>query len=181
MFVYGEIMAQKKKSKSVALVPAEIIESKILLIRGKKIMLDPDLAQLYGAETRVLIQAVKRKISRFPEEFMFQLTKKEHESLRSQSVISKKGRGGRRYPPYAFTQEGVAMLSSVLNSERAIHVNVQIMKTFIKLREMLSSHDQLRKKIESMEKKYDAQFKAVFAVIKELLEPPEKPIKKIGF
>ena len=161
-------------------VPESTIERKIYLIRSKRVMLDVDLAALYGVETRALIQAIKRNISRFPEDFMYQLNKEEGELLRSQFVTSK-GRGGRRYLPYVFTEQGVAMLSSVLNSERAIQVNIQIMRAFTKLREMLSSNAELRKKIEEMEKKYDQQFKVVFDAIKKLLEPPEGPKKKIGF
>ena len=161
-------------------VPVERITSKIYLIRGMKVMLDRDLAELYGVETRTLVQSVKRNIERFPSDFMFQLSKDEFDSLRSQIVISK-GKGGRRYPPYAFTEQGVAMLSSVLNSKRAIQVNVQIMRAFSKLREMLSTHEDLKKKIEAMEKRYDQQFQIVFEAIKQLLETEAKPRKKIGF
>lgn len=166
---------------STALISAEKIESKIYLIRGKKIMLDSTLAELYGVETKVLLQAVKRNKDRFPEDFMFQLDKKEYEVLRSQFVTSNKGRGGRRFKPYAFTEQGVAMLSSVLNSKKAIQVNIQIMRTFTKLREMIESNKDLRKKIEEMENKYDSQFKAVFEAIKNLIEPKFKPKRKIGF
>jgi len=142
-------------------------------------MLDKDLAQLYGVETRVLNQAVKRNIARFPQDFMFQLTKQEAESLVSQSVIpSIKSLGG--YLPYAFTEQGVAMLSSVLNSERAIHVNIQIMRAFVQFKRMLSTNRDLRRKIEAMEKKYDRQFAIVFEAIKRLLEPA-KPTRAIGF
>ncbi|MFH1860793.1 MAG: ORF6N domain-containing protein [bacterium] len=161
------------------LIPIEGIEAKILLIRGQKVMLDRDLAELYGVETRVLIQAVKRNIERFPEDFMFQLTKEEFEILISHFVIS--SWGGTRKLPYAFTEQGVAMLSSVLNSERAILVNIQIMRTFTKLRTILASHEDLRKKIEAMENKYDTQFKVVFDAIKSLMSPLTKEQKKIGF
>ena len=161
-------------------LPVERITSKIYLIRGQKVMLDEDLAGLYGVETRTLVQAVKRNKGRFPADFMFQLSKNEFDSLRSQIVISK-GKGGRRYPPYAFTEQGVAMLSSVLNSRRAIQVNIQIMRAFSKLREMLSTHEDLKRKIEAMEKKYDQQFQIVFEAIKQLLETESKPRKKIGF
>lgn len=157
------------------------IESKIFFIRGQKVMLDKDLAELYGVETRILNQAVKRNIHRFPDDFMFELTLEEHTSLRSQIVISKKGKGGRRYMPFAFTEQGVAMLSSVLNSERAIFVNIQIMRTFIKLRELFVTHKDLQRKIEEMEKKYDQQFKVVFDAIKALLTVPKSKTKKIGF
>ena len=168
-----------KKTKTL-LVPEETIEGKILLIRHKKVMLDTDLALLYEVEIRALNQAVKRNIERFPGDFMFQLTKGEYESLRSQFVTLRRGQH-RKYLPYAFTEQGVAMLSSVLNSKRAIQVNIQIMRTFIKLREMLLTHKELKQKIEAMERKYDYQFKIVFDAIKKLLEPPEKPKGKIGF
>jgi len=142
-------------------------------------MLDSDLAVLYEVPTKVLVQAVKRNISRFPADFMYQLTKRELDSLRSQFVTSK--RGGRRYPPYVFTQEGVAMLSSVLNSERAILVNIQIMRAFTQLRRMLLTNKDLKRKIEEMEKKYDQQFRVVFDTIRALITPPETKRKKIGF
>jgi hypothetical protein len=164
------------------LVPVEIIEKKILLIRGEKVMLDSDLAGLYEVSVKVLNQAVKRNIGRFPEDFMFQLTKKENESLRSQFVTLKKGRGEhRKYLPYAFTEQGVAMLSSVLNSERAVKVNIEIMRAFVKLRQLLSSNTELARKLEALEKKYDAQFKIVFDAIRELMTPPVKHKRKIGF
>src|SRR3990172_6171207 len=134
-----------------AIVPIELIESKIYLIRGHKVMLDSDLAELYGVETRALVQAVKRNIGRFPLDFMFQLNNQEVISLRSQIVISKTGRGGRRYLPYVFTEQGVAMLSSVLNSDRAIEVNIQIMRAFLKLREMIASHKDLAKRLDELE------------------------------
>jgi hypothetical protein len=144
-------------------------------------MLDKDLAVLYGVQTRTLNQAVKRNVQRFPEDFMFHLTREEAEKLlRSQFVTLKRGRHY-KYLPYAFTENGVAMLSSILNSEGAIEVNIQIMRTFTRLREMLLSHKDLQRKIEEMEKKYDYQFKVVFDAIKQLLEPSEKPKKRIGF
>ena len=163
-------------------LPVEIIEKKILLIRSEKVMLDRDLAELYGVKVRVLNQAVKRNIARFPEDFMFQLSKEEDDSLRSQFVILKKGRGEhRKYLPYAFTEQGVAMLSSVLNSERAVEVNIQIMRTFVKLRELIATHKDLARKLNDMEKKYDAQFKVVFDAIRQLMIPPETKKRKIGF
>ncbi len=158
----------------------EIIENKIFLIRGKKVVLDRNLAQLYGVETKVINQAVKRNIERFPNDFMFQLTVKEASSLRSHFVTLKRGQH-LKYLPYAFTEYGILMLSSVLNSPRAIQVNIQIMRTFTKLREMLSTHVELKQKIENLEKKYDYQFKIVFETIKKLLEPPDKPKNPIGF
>ena len=163
-----------------SLVPVERIEGKILLIRGQKVILDKDLAELYEVPTRRLNEQVKRNLKRFPEDFMFQLTKEEADSLRSQIATLKESSQHFRYLPYVFTEQGVAMLSSVLNSERAILVNVQIMRTFTKLRQMLASNDDLRRKIEAMEKKYDTQFKVVFDAIKFLIAPPAKEIK-IGF
>lgn len=146
-------------------------------------MLSPDLAALYGVEPRALVQAVKRNPARFPEDFMFQLSAEEWEGLRSQTVISK-GRGGVRTAPYAFTEMGVAMLSSVLHSERAIAVNIQIMRTFVKIRRMLTEHAELSRKLSALERKYDAQFRTVFDAIRELMEPPpptEKAKRRIGF
>ncbi len=144
-------------------------------------MLDADLAELYGVETRVLLQAVSRNQKRFPKDFMFQLSKEEYELLRSQIVISKKGRGGRRYLPYVFTEQGVAMLSSVLRSEEAVQVNIEIMRAFVRLRELVATHKDLARKLEALEKKYDAQFKIVFDAIRELMAPPEPRKRKIGF
>jgi len=165
-----------------SLIPVETIEKKILLIRDAKVMLDSDLAMLYGVETREIVQAVKRNIGRFPDDFMFQLAVEEFELLKSQSVISKPvGRGGRRYIPYAFTEQGVAMLSSVLNSEKAIKVNIEIMRSFVRLRQMLSSNAELARKLAALEKKYDIQFKAVFDAIRQLMAPPVKPGRRIGF
>jgi hypothetical protein len=145
-------------------------------------MFDSDLAMLYGVETREIVQAVKRNIGRFPHDFMFQLTVEEFELLKSQSVISKPvGRGGRRFIPYAFTEQGVAMLSSVLKSDRAIKVNIEIMRSFVSLRRMLSSNAELSRKVAALEKKYDLQFKAVFDAIRQLMAPPIKPKRRIGF
>lgn len=162
-------------------VQQELVEKKIYFVRGQRVMLDSDLAELYEVETRALIQAVKRNIDRFPGDFMFQLKNQEVVSLRSQSVTSKSQRGGRRYLPYVFTEQGVAMLSSVLKSERAIKVNIAIMRAFVKLREMLASNAALARKIRSMEKKYDKQFKVVFEAIYKLMEPPKRERRKIGF
>jgi hypothetical protein len=165
---------------SHALITAEKVESRIYFIRGKKVMIDTGLAKLYQVQTKVLNQSVKRNIKRFPEDFMFQLTKEEKEEvvticdhlskLRFSPVL-----------PYVFTEQGIAMLSSVLNSERAIQVNIQIMRTFTKLREMLENNKDLKRKIEDMEKKYDTQFQIVFEAIKKLIEPESKPKRKIGF
>ncbi len=174
---------QSKKSaggKQTAIAAARNIEKQILLIRGEKIMLDFDLAALYEVQTKVLIQAVKRNLDRFPDDFMFQLTKQELINLRSQFVTS--SWGGRRYPPYAFTEQGVAMLSSVLRSNRAVQVNIEIMRAFVKLRQMLASHADLAKKFEDLERKYDKQFKVVFEAIRQLMIPPEPRQKsQIGF
>lgn len=167
-------------SKTNPALPEEVVQNKIFIIRNKKVMLDRDLAALYGVETRTLNQAVKRHLERFPEDFMFQLTLEETNFSRSHFVTLKRGQNI-KYLPYAFTEHGILMLSSVLNSRRAIQVNIQIMRTFAKLRELMASHTELRNKIEEMEKKYDYQFRAVFDAIKHLLEPPEKQKKPIGF
>ena len=164
-----------------AIVPIEMIERKIYLIRGQKVMLDSDLAELYGVSTKVLIQAVKRNIKRFPSDFMFQLKNQEVINLRSQIVTSSLEHGGRRYLPYVFTEQGVAMLSSVLNSERAVEVNILIIRAFVKLREMIASNKELAKRLDELEKKYDAQFKVVFDTIRQLMAPPETKKRKIGF
>jgi hypothetical protein len=165
-----------------SLIPVDRIEKAILLIRGQKVMLDADLAELYGVETRVLVQAVKRNLERFPEDFMFQLNKDDVDFLRSQIVTLKKGRGQHsKYLPYAFTEQGVAMLSSVLRSRRAIQVNIEIMRAFIRLRQMLASHVELARKLDALEKKYDAQFKQVFEAIRQLMAPPEPKRRPIGF
>lgn len=142
---------------------------------------DRDLAELYGVETRTLVQAVRRNSDRFPPDFMFQLTKEEFDHLRSQFVISSVSWGGRRYPPYAFTDQDVAMLSSVLRSERAVQVNIEIMRAFVRLRQMLTSDAELARKLEALEEKYDAQFKVVFDAIRELMAPPAPKRRRIGF
>ena len=163
------------------LIPEERIEKRILLLRGHKVMLDSTLAGLYGVKTKVLIQAVKRNLERFPIDFMFQLENQEVTNLRSQIVTSSLW-GGRRYHPFAFTEHCVAMLSSVLHSPQAIQVNIQIMRTFGRLREIIVSHKELAKKLEVLEKKYDHQFKLVFDAIRELMAPPPLPPKRrIGF
>jgi hypothetical protein len=163
-------------------VPIERIERAILVLRGHKVMLDADLATLYEVETRALVQAVKRNIERFPEDFMFQLDAEEVQALRSQSVISNApGRGGRRYAPYAFTEQGVAMLSTVLNSPRAIAVNIEIMRAFVRLRLLLASNKELARRLDQLEAKTDAKFKAVFEAIRQLMIPPEPKRRPIGF
>src|SRR4030043_300633 len=171
-----------KMSKGKSLIPVECIERSILLIRGHKVILDADLAALYNVETKQLIRAVKRNLPRFPDDFMFQLNKEESENLRFHFGTSSQW-GGRRYPPYAFTEQGVAMLSSVLRSKRAVQVNIEIMRTFVRLRRILASHAGLARKLDALEKKYDAQFKIVFDAIRQLMASPEpEPSKKrIGF
>jgi len=164
------------------IIAAGIIERKIYLIRSQKVMLDRDLAELYAVETFNLNKAVKRNIDRFPPDFMFQITKDEAECLIFQLGISKNsGRGGRRYLPYAFTEQGIAMLSTVLKSKRAVHVNITIMRAFVKLREIIAAHKDLAKKLEELEKKYDSQFRVVFDAIRALVAEPEPKEKKIGF
>ena len=168
---------KKSKTKTTSLIPDERIINRIFFIRGKKVMIDRDLAELYAVETLTLNQAVRRNAKRFPEDFMFELTKQEMEIWKSQIVISNREKMGLRKPPLVFTEQGVAMLSSVLKSERAIQVNIQIIRTFTHLREILSTHKDLREKIEKMERKYDHRFKIVFDAIRRLLEAKrtEKP------
>ncbi len=173
-----------------------VIQSRILALREQRVMLDADLAQLYGVETRVLVQAVKRNLARFPEDFMFQLSAEEWEVLRSQSVISNaEGRGGRRTAPYAFTEQGVAMLSTVLSSPRAIAVNIEIMRTFVRVRALAATHGDLAKRLAELEDKTEAlamnhdtfsrntrnQLKQVFDALRELMTPPDPPKRPIGF
>ena len=167
-------MPRKKSSLSeiqLAVLP-ERISQKIYLIRGQKVMTDSELAELYDVSTKRLNEQVKRNIGRFPSDFMFQLTFEEAENLRSQFATSSLTYGGRRYLPYVFTEQGVAMLSSVLKSERAVEVNIAIMRTFVKMRELMATHADLARKIEAMEKKYDEQFQEVFKIIKQMLIPP---------
>jgi hypothetical protein len=164
-----------------AIVPPALISQKIFFVRGTRVMLDAGLARLYGVATKNLNKAVKRNTSRFPSDFVFQLSPKELHSLGFQAGTSKPGRGGRRYVPYAFTEQGVAMLSSVLRSSRAVQVNVAIMRTFVRLREMLTTHEELRRKIDAMEKRYDARFQTVFETIRQMLETPIPAKKPIGF
>ena len=162
-------------------LPVERILKSILVLRREKVLLDADLARLYGVETKALLQAVRRNIERFPEDFMFQLSREEWLDLKSQIVTSSSW-GGRRTAPYAFTEQGVAMLSSVLRSGRALQVNIEIMRAFVQLKRMLATHADLARKIESLEKKYDSQFRAVFDAIRELMAPQENPKKQpIGF
>lgn len=163
-----------------AVVLVDRIAGAILLLRGEKVMLDADLATLYGVETKALVRAVKRNLGRFPEDFMFQLTKAEFDNLRYQSGTSSSW-GGRRFPPYAFTEHGVTMLSSVLQSERAVQVNIEVVRTFVRLRRILATHESLARKLATLEKKYDAQFRMVFDAIRELMAPPPANKRRIGF
>jgi ORF6N domain len=171
------------------------IASRILALRSQRVMLDADLAELYGVETRVLIQAIKRNAVRFPVDFMFQLDTEEYAALRSQFVISNVGRGGRRYAPYAFTEQGVAMLSSVLNSERAVVINIEIMRTFVRVRTLASTHQDLAKQLTELQDKTESlamshetfsrntkvQLREVFETLRELMTPPASPKRPIGF
>jgi len=159
---------------------AEAIAGRIVMLRGERVLLDADLAELYGVETKLLNRAVKRNRDRFPDDFMFQLTGEEAGNLRYQNGTS--SWGGRRYLPQAFTEQGVAMLSSVLHSKRAVMVNIEIMRAFVRLRRILATHADLARKLAALESKYDAQFKSVFDAIRELMAPPEPPKKRrIGF
>ncbi|OLB06250.1 MAG: DNA-binding protein [Candidatus Rokuibacteriota bacterium] len=164
-----------------SIVVAQRIERAILLVGGQKVMLDADLAALYRVPTKVLVQAVKRNLARFPNDFMFRLTVEEAVRLRSQIVTSNVGRGGRRYSPYAFTEHGVAMLSSVLRSSRAIQANIAIMRAFVRQRGLLASNEALARKLDALEKKYDAQFKVVFDAIRQLMSPQAAGQRTIGF
>lgn len=177
-------------TNEVGIAPPAGIQRKILDVRGQRVILDADLAELYGVETRVLNQAVRRNINRFPSDFMFQLTGEEFGALRntdgpsdlkSRFVTSRQSHGGRRKLPLAFTEQGVAMLSSVLRSERAVRVNIEIMRAFVRLREMLATHKDLARKLDALERKYDAQFKVVFDAIRQLMAPPPTKRRPIGF
>jgi hypothetical protein len=175
--------------QSLTILPPERIENRIFFIRGRKVMFDRDLAELYGVDTKVLKQQVRRNRDRFPEDFMFELNVKEFENWRSQIVTSKGDIKGLRYRPYVFTESGVAMLSTVLKSKKAIHMNIQIMRAFTRLRELVASNKELRVKLEEMERRvekrlgvHDAQLKSIFDAIQKLLTPPDEPKKnRIGF
>lgn len=164
----------------MSLVPVERIERAILSIRGEKVMLDNDLADLYGVETKRLNEQVRRNLNRFPPDFMFQLTLQEWEALRSQFATLKRGEH-RKYLPFAFTEHGALMLANVLNSERAAQTSVQVVRAFVRLRQMLASNAELARKLAALEKKYDAQFKIVFDAIRQLMSPPARPKREIGF
>jgi hypothetical protein len=168
--------------KTKSLVPTEVIVTKIVFLRGEKVLLDRDLADLYGVETKQLKRAVRRKIKRFPEDFMFELSKEEWENLRCHFGTS--SWGGTRYAPMAFTEQGVAMLSSVLNSDRAIEVNIAIMRAFVQLRKMIASNEELARKLKELEKrleKHGEDIGLIFEAIHQLMSPPDKPTKKIVF
>jgi hypothetical protein len=170
-------------NRETSLIPVEQVERAILLLRGQKIILDTDLARFYGVETKVLKRAVRRNLDRFPEDFMFELAPEEHESLRCQFGTLKRGQHS-KYLPYVFTQEGVAMLSSVLRSPRAVQVNVAIMRAFVRLRETLSPHKELAHKLAELEHKIEGQdenIRTLFEAIRQLMAPPEPPRKEIGF
>lgn len=167
-----------KKLSETSVIPVERIARSIYLIRGEKVMLDSDLAAMYGVQTKVLNQAVTRNVARFPKDFMFQLTKEEDSALRSQFVTLKSGRGQhRKYRPRVFTEMGVSMLSSVLSSERAIHINIAIMRTFVRMREVLTTHKDLARKVE----KHDKEIAALYEYLQELLKPPKSSTRKIGY
>jgi hypothetical protein len=165
---------------SALAIPPERVERRILVVRGHNVMLDADLAELYGVTTKRLNEQVKRNLGRFPHGFMFRLTKEEAQNLRSQFATSSSW-GGRRYRPLAFTEHGAVMLASVLNSETAVQASIQVVRAFVRLRQILASHAELAHKLEALEKKYDAQFKAVFDAIRELMRPVSRPSRQIGF
>ncbi|HUW19515.1 MAG TPA: ORF6N domain-containing protein [Sedimentisphaerales bacterium] len=171
--------------ETVSIIPVARVKSRILLIRGQKVILDSELAELYGVETRVLNQAAKRNIDRFPSDFMFQLSKREYENLKSQFVTSSSDWGGRRKAPYAFTEHGAIMAASVLNSERAIQASIYVVRAFVKLRQMLATHKELAKKLTELERKlqtHDEQIKTLFDAIRELMLPPQtEPKKQVGY
>ena len=174
-------MPATSNKKSSSLVSVDSIEQSIYIIRGQKVLLDRDLSNLYGVETKRLKEQVRRNISRFPDDFMFVLTKEEFGNWRSQFATSNADRVGLRYPPMAFTEQGVAMLSGILHSQRAIDVNIAIMRTFVKLRRMLESNEKLAEKLDELEGKYDEQFRVVFKVLNELMRTPDSENKQIGF
>lgn len=174
-------MPARRRSRSKhALIRASEIVQAIRFVRGHKVMFDTDLALLYGVATKVLVQAVKRNLLRFPPDFMFQLTPREFSILRSQTVTSRSW-GGRRTPPYVFTEQGVAMLASVLRSTRAIQANIEIVRAFVRLRAFLESHEALARRVAALQRKYDAQFGAVFEAIREMRPAAATPRRRIGF
>ena len=162
-------------------VDAEVVHRAVLRIRGQNVMLDSDLSALYGVDVKILNQAVKRNRARFPPDFMFQIDAREAAALRSQIVTAKPGRGGRRSLPYAFTEQGVAMLSSVLRSPRAIRVNIEIMRAFVQIRRVLGAHQELSRRLVALERKYDGRFRVVFEAIRQLMKPKSRSLRLIGF
>lgn len=172
-----------RKKIETAIITLDQVERRIYLLRGEKVMLDSELAAMYGVTTKRLNEQVKRNLDRFPDDFCFQLTEDEYVSLRSQNATSKPGRGGRRYMPYVFTEQGVAMLSSVLNSERAVQVNIAIMRAFVNMRRLAATNDEINKKLTQIEKElgeHDGHFKQVFAAIRAMMAPAKQP-KQIGY
>jgi hypothetical protein len=177
-------MAEQQGEEPLEMIASPAIEKRIFVIRERQVMLDEDLADLYGVETKRLIQQVKRNSKRFPEDFMFQLTKTETKALRSQIATSNDGRGGRRYAPYVFTEQGVAMLSGVLHSDRAIAVNIEIMRTFVELRRVASSYAVIEKRLERIERgmgEHDEQLAQIFKALRQLIEPRPRPRGPVGF
>lgn len=175
---------RNQQSASLEVVETPMIERRIYIIRGRQVMLDEDLADLYGVETKRLVEQVKRNLERFPDDFMFQLRKDEAATLRSQIATSNVGRGGRRYAPYVFTEQGVAMLSSVLRSKTAIAVNIEIMRAFVELRRVASSYAAIEKRLEQIEQgmgEHDEQLEQVFGALRQLITPPSRPKRPIGF
>ena len=177
-----------EKTASLELIAAPAIEKRIFVVRGRQVMLDEDLADLYGVETKRLVEQVKRNVERFPADFMFQLDEAEAAALRSQIATSKAGRGGRRYAPYVFTEQGVAMLSGVLRSKRAIAVNVEIMRAFVELRRATASYSALEKRIRELEReatarfgRHDKQLDQIFKTLRQLIAPPARPKRPVGF
>ncbi len=181
MSVRRAIVKVWKEHEMTNIMLTERIERRIYFIRGQKVMMDNDLAHLYRVSTKRLNEQVRRNVKRFPGDFMFQLTQQETEILRSQIATSTRRHGGQRYLPYAFTEQGVAMLSSVLNSGRAVAVNIEIMRAFARMRQMMLTHKNLARRVNGLERKYDAQFKVVFDAIRKLMTPSEKPKRRIGF
>lgn len=177
-----------EKTASVELVAGPAIEKRILVVRDRQVMLDEDLADLYGVETRRLIEQVKRNIERFPDDFMFQLSKEEAATLRSQTATSESGRGGRRYAPYVFTEQGVAMLSGVLRSKSAVAVNIEIMRAFVELRRAAASYTAIEERLEDLEREtsahlgqHDQQLAQIFQALRQLISPPPRPKRQVGF
>lgn len=180
--------AKKTTTMSVSALAVEALASRILLVRGVRVMLDADLAALYGVETRVLVQAVKRNLARFPEDFMFQLTAQEFADLRSQTVISSAGHGGRRTAPYAFSEHGALMAATILNSSRAIEISVYVVRAFVQLRDLLASNKELAQRFSELERRlehklatHDQAIAGILDAIRQLMTPPDPPKRPIGF